>query len=155
MDGALPAAFPAFEPVHGGDIPIIAGFECGRLHWSGHDLLHSTGHLPDAGMAHHYATAIGQGAAGARDGLSWRHDVVARVQAVPDLDLALAGIPDDGTQVQSSAASADAVPERVVVEPVAESRPTPSGWLGSSIGGLLGRAAAGGDESRPDDRHSG
>ena len=84
MDGALPAAFPAFEPVHGGDIPIIAGFECGRLHWSGHDLLHSTGHLPDAGMAHHYATAIGQGAAGARDGLSWRHDVVARVQAVPD-----------------------------------------------------------------------
>ena len=84
MDGALPAAFPAFEPVHGGDIPIIAGFECGRLHWSGHDLLHSTGHLTDAGMAHHYATAIGQGAAGARDGLSWRHDVVARVQAVPD-----------------------------------------------------------------------
>ena len=64
-------------------MPIVAGFECGRLHWSGHDLLHSTDHLPQGGMAHHYATAIAQGARGARDGLSWRHDVVARVQAVP------------------------------------------------------------------------
>ena len=27
--------------------PLLAGFECGRLHWNGHDLLHSTGHLPD------------------------------------------------------------------------------------------------------------
>ena len=63
--------------------PLLAGFECGRLHWNGHDLLHSTGHLPDGRMQHHYATALAEGAAGARDGLSWRHDIVARVRAVP------------------------------------------------------------------------
>ena len=83
MDGAQPDIFTPFGPVRDGDVPIVAGFECGRLHWSGHDLLHSTDHLPQGGMAHHYATAIAQGARGARDGLSWRHDVVARVQAVP------------------------------------------------------------------------
>ena len=64
--------------------PLLAGFECGRLHWNGHDLLHSTGHLPDGRMQHHYGVALAEGAAGARDGLSWRHDIVARVRAVPD-----------------------------------------------------------------------
>ena len=63
--------------------PLLAGFECGRLHWNAHDLLDSTGHLPDGRMQHHYAVAMEEGARGARDGLSWRHDVVARVQAVP------------------------------------------------------------------------
>lgn len=67
-----------------GTPPILAGFECGRLHWNGHDLLHSTDHLPHGQMAHHYATALEQGVAGARDGLSWRHDIVARVQAAPE-----------------------------------------------------------------------
>ena len=64
-------------------IPIVAGFECGRLPWSGMDLLHATGHLPGGGMERHYAHAIAQGAVGARDGLSWRHDIAARVAAVP------------------------------------------------------------------------
>ena len=63
--------------------PIFAGFECGRLPWSGQDLLHSTGHLPGGGMERHYAHAVEHGAAGARDGLSWRHDIAARVAAVP------------------------------------------------------------------------
>jgi len=63
---------------------LIAGFECGRLHWNGHDLLESTGHLPHASMSDHYHAAIGEGAIAARDGLSWRHDIVARVQAVPE-----------------------------------------------------------------------
>ena len=76
--------FPdAFSPQPDGATPILAGFECGRLHWNGHDLLHSTGHLPEAAMAHHYAVAQGQGVAGARDGLSWRHDIVARVNTAP------------------------------------------------------------------------
>ena len=64
--------------------PIFAGFECGRLPWNGHDLLHSTGHLPGGGMERHYAHAVHHRAAGARDGLSWRHDITARVRAVPD-----------------------------------------------------------------------
>lgn len=64
--------------------PLWAGFECGRLPWNGHDLLHSTGHLPGGGMQRHYAHAVAQGAVGARDGLSWRHDIGARVAAVPD-----------------------------------------------------------------------
>ncbi|WP_299360397.1 hypothetical protein [uncultured Paracoccus sp.] len=76
-------AHRGFGPCNDGPVPIVAGFECGRLHWNGHDLLHSTDHLPPTGMGHHYATAMGQGIAGARDGLSWRHDIVARVQAVP------------------------------------------------------------------------
>lgn len=65
--------------------PIFAGFECGRLPWNGHDLLHSTGHLPGGGMERHYAHAIAHGAAGARDGLSWRHNVGARVRAASGL----------------------------------------------------------------------
>ena len=65
--------------------PIFAGFECGRLPWNGHDLLHSTGHLPGGGMERHYAHAAAQGAAGARDGLSWRHDIGARVRAASGL----------------------------------------------------------------------
>lgn len=64
--------------------PIFAGFECGYLHWNSHDLLHSTGHLPGGGMERHYTHAVRHGAAGARDGLSWRHDITARVRAVPD-----------------------------------------------------------------------
>ncbi|MRX49565.1 hypothetical protein GI374_03715 [Paracoccus sp. S-4012] len=64
--------------------PLLAGFECARLHWNGHDLLHSTGHLPTGAMAHHYAVAAAEGAAGARDGLSWRHDIVERVRAAPE-----------------------------------------------------------------------
>lgn len=66
-----------------GATPIIAGFECSRLHWNGHDLLHSTNHLPDGAMPHHYRVAAEEGAAGARDGLSWRHDIAARIGAVP------------------------------------------------------------------------
>ena len=77
MDGAQPDIFTPFGPVRDGDVPIVAGFECGRLHWSGHDLLHSTDHLPQGGMAHHYATAIAQGARGGATGCrgamtSWR-----------------------------------------------------------------------------------
>lgn len=67
-----------------GTTPILAGFECSRLHWNGQDLLHSTNHLPHGAMPHHYRVAAEEGAAGARDGLSWRHDIVARIQAVPD-----------------------------------------------------------------------
>ena len=63
---------------------LIAGFECGRLHWNGHDLLHSTDHLPHTAMRAHYDHAMGEGAIAARDGLSWRHDIVARINAVPD-----------------------------------------------------------------------
>ena len=62
-------------------IPTWAGFECGRLPWNGHDLLHSTGHVPGVGMEAHYAHAIRHGASGARDGLSWRHDIASRVKA--------------------------------------------------------------------------
>ncbi|WP_313138285.1 hypothetical protein [Paracoccus jeotgali] len=29
--------------------PLLAGFECGRLHWNGHDLLLTTQHLPGGG----------------------------------------------------------------------------------------------------------
>lgn len=61
------APFPPQVPAPaGGPVPILAGFECGRLHWNGHDLLHSTGHLPGGAMAHHYAVARDQGIAGAR-----------------------------------------------------------------------------------------
>lgn len=63
---------------------LIAGFECGRLHWNGHDLLVSTDHLPQGAMAAHYDHARSEGAIGARDGLSWRHDIVARIRAVPE-----------------------------------------------------------------------
>lgn len=35
-------------------------------------------------MERHYAHAVRHGAAGARDGLSWRHDITARVRAVLD-----------------------------------------------------------------------
>ena len=65
--------------------PVWAGFECGRLPWNGHDLLHSTGHLPGGGMERHYAHAVQHSAAGARDGLSWRHDISARVKAASGL----------------------------------------------------------------------
>lgn len=76
-------ARPADRPAHG-PAPVLAGFECGRLHWNGHDLLHSTNHLPQGDMAHHYRVARDEGMAGARDGLSWRHDIDARVGAVPE-----------------------------------------------------------------------
>lgn len=65
-------------------IPLWAGFESARLHWNGHDLLHSTGHLPGCGMERHYTEATRTGAVGARDGLPWRHDIQARVRAVPE-----------------------------------------------------------------------
>lgn len=64
--------------------PLWAGFDPGRLPWSGVDLLQETGHLPGGGMEAHYASAITQGAVGARDGLPWRHDIAARVAAVPE-----------------------------------------------------------------------
>ena len=64
--------------------PLHAGFECGRLPWSGMDLLHETRHTPETDMAAHYASAIAHGATAARDGLSWRHDIAARIAAVPD-----------------------------------------------------------------------
>lgn len=73
-----------FTDIAQGRVPLLAGFECARLHWNGHDLLHSTDHLPTGSMAHHYRHGIAEGAVGARDGLSWRHDIVARVQAVPE-----------------------------------------------------------------------
>ncbi|HRO15236.1 MAG TPA: hypothetical protein PLL33_09375 [Paracoccus sp. (in: a-proteobacteria)] len=82
MDGAAHQIW-TIAPADAG-VPLLAGFECGRLHWNGHDLLHSTGHLPDHHMPAHYHTAIAEGAAGARDGLSWRHDIAARVRAVPE-----------------------------------------------------------------------
>lgn len=63
--------------------PLFAGFDPGRLPWNGVDLLRATGHIPGGGMERNYARAIAAGAVGARDGLPWRHDIAARVAAVP------------------------------------------------------------------------
>ena len=59
---------------------ILAGFECGRLGWNGHDLLATTRHLPGDRMAEHYRIAGEHGLDRARDGLPWRHDVAARIR---------------------------------------------------------------------------
>lgn len=60
--------------------PLRAGFECGHLGWSNHDLLKSTRHLPGDRMAAHYATAQSHGLFRARDGLPWRHGAEARLR---------------------------------------------------------------------------
>lgn len=59
---------------------ILAGFECGRLGWNGHDLLVTTMHLPERRMAEHYRIVRAHGLTKARDGLPWRHDPVARMR---------------------------------------------------------------------------
>lgn len=61
--------------------PLLAGFECGRLGWNGHDLLVTTRHLPADRMASHYRIAQQHGLDRARDGLPWRHDPVPRITA--------------------------------------------------------------------------
>jgi hypothetical protein len=60
---------------------MLAGFECGHLGWNDHDLLVTTGHLPDQRMTAHYALARAHGMAAARDGLPWRHDPRPRLAA--------------------------------------------------------------------------
>lgn len=60
-------------------IPLLAGFECGHLGWNGHDLLHTTHHVPERHMAAHYRLAQVHGLSRARDGLPWRHDAAARL----------------------------------------------------------------------------
>ncbi len=64
--------------------PILAGFECGRLGWNGHDLLASTRHLPGGRMQAHYQIARQHGLARARDGLPWRHDPGPRLMAAAE-----------------------------------------------------------------------
>lgn len=66
--------------------PLLAGFECGRLGWNGHDLLQTTRHLPDDRMAAHYEIARRHGLSRARDGLPWRHDVSARLRLAERID---------------------------------------------------------------------
>lgn len=61
-------------------LPILAGFECGRLGWNGHDLLLSTDHVPGGRMAAHYRLAQAHGLARSRDGLPWRHDIEKRLR---------------------------------------------------------------------------
>jgi len=63
---------------------IMAGFECGRLEWNGHDLLETTDHVPSGRMADHYAVAQQHGLLTARDGLPWRHDIISRLRAARD-----------------------------------------------------------------------
>jgi hypothetical protein len=53
---------------------VLAGFECGFLGWNRHDLLVTTGHVPEGRMSAHYAAAKRHGLLAARDGLPWRHD---------------------------------------------------------------------------------
>lgn len=64
--------------------PLWAGFECGHLGWCNQDLVVETRHTPFTDMAAHYRGAMRLGVRTARDGLPWRHDQVARVNAVPD-----------------------------------------------------------------------
>ncbi|MDX7951564.1 glycosyl hydrolase 53 family protein [Lichenihabitans sp. Uapishka_5] len=62
-------------------VEVIAGFECGRLGWNGHDLLATTRHLPDDHMERHYGIAQAHGLVRARDGLPWRHEPGPRLRA--------------------------------------------------------------------------
>ena len=62
-------------------VEVLAGFECGRLGWNGHDLLATTRHLPGDRMAQHYGIARAHGVGSARDGLPWRHDPAPRLAA--------------------------------------------------------------------------
>ena len=64
--------------------PILAGFDCGRLGWNGHDLLVTTGHVPQEQMRAHYEIVQRHGLVGARDGLPWRHDPTARIGTARD-----------------------------------------------------------------------
>ena len=64
--------------------PLLAGFECGHLGWNGHDLLHTTRHLPNDRMADHYAIAKAHRMHRARDGLPWRHLIGPRLRAAAD-----------------------------------------------------------------------
>lgn len=68
--------------------PLLAGFECGRLGWNGHDLLVSTRHLPGERMTAHYAVARAHGLLRARDGLPWRHDPAARLRTAREAGMA-------------------------------------------------------------------
>lgn len=61
-------------------IPLLAGFDGTRIPWSGREMLDETRHTPDTDMAAHYAAVRPMGATGARDCLSWRHDIKARVE---------------------------------------------------------------------------
>ncbi|WP_152046296.1 glycoside hydrolase family protein [Aureimonas psammosilenae] len=82
-------------------LPILAGFECGRLGWNGHDLLLTTRHVPGDRMAAHYRLAAEHGLTKARDGLPWRHDTARRLQTAEALgadviwDLSHFDPPDD------------------------------------------------------------
>jgi hypothetical protein len=73
------------EPVNTAAAPLfgsklLAGFECGFLGWNGHDLLLTTGHVPERRMEQHYRLSARHGLLGARDGLPWRHDPVPRLK---------------------------------------------------------------------------
>ncbi|MCW6513257.1 glycosyl hydrolase 53 family protein [Lichenifustis flavocetrariae] len=59
---------------------LLAGFECGRLGWNGHDLLRTTRHMPEDRMPAHYAIARQHGLTRSRDGLPWRHDPRPRLR---------------------------------------------------------------------------
>ena len=63
---------------------VLAGFECGRLGWNGHDLLATTRHTPGDRMEQHYGIAQDHGIKRARDGLPWRHDPGPRLRAARD-----------------------------------------------------------------------
>ena len=67
-----------------GTVPVLAGFECGRLGWNGHDLLATTRHLPHDRMAAHYRIARQHGLVRARDGLPWRHDPGPRIRTAAE-----------------------------------------------------------------------
>ena len=62
-------------------VEVLAGFECGRLGWNGHDLLATTRHMPDDRMEPHYAVAQVHGVTRARDGLPWRYEPGPRLAA--------------------------------------------------------------------------
>jgi hypothetical protein len=66
---------------------VLAGFECGRLGWNGHDLLVTTRHVPEDRMADHYRTARAHGLVRARDGLPWRHDPGPRLRVAEQTGL--------------------------------------------------------------------
>ena len=70
-----------------GLLPFLAGFECGRLGWNGHDLLASTRHLPADRMAAHFQIVRTHGIRRARDGLPWRHDPGPRIATARRADL--------------------------------------------------------------------
>lgn len=58
---------------------LIAGFECGYLHWNNVDLLEANRHTPQTDMREHYINAIAKGATSMRDGLPPGHDPSQRL----------------------------------------------------------------------------